>query len=72
MEMARANGCHYCVPAHRQAARNLGVDPDLIERVARGETLEGTVRPAVIQRLVRRLVATKGKLKDQEFRAFQD
>jgi uncharacterized peroxidase-related enzyme len=72
MEMARANGCHYCVPAHRQAARNLGVDSDLIERIARGETLEGAARPAVIQRLVRRLVAAKGKLTDQEFQSFQD
>ncbi len=44
----------------------------MIERVARGETLEGSARPAVIQRLARRLVATKGKLTDQEFRAFQD
>jgi uncharacterized peroxidase-related enzyme len=72
MEMARSNDCHYCVPAHRQVARNLGVDPDPIERVARGETLEGDSRPAVIQRLVRRLVATRGKLTDAEFQGFQD
>ncbi len=65
MEMAYSNGCHYCVPAHRQVARNLKVDLETIERVARGETLEGDARPAVIQRLARRLVATKGNTKDQ-------
>ena len=72
MEMAYSNGCHYCVPAHRQVARNLKVDHEMIERVARGETLEGSARPAVIQRLARRLVATKGKLTDEEFHAFLD
>ena len=60
------------MPAHRQVARNLGVDPDQIERVARGGTLEGEARSAVIQRLARRLVATKGKLTYEEFCAFQD
>ncbi len=44
----------------------------MIERAARGETLEGDARPAVIQRLARRLVATRGKLTDEEFRSFQD
>ena len=72
MEMAYSNVCHYCVPAHRQVARNLGVDHEMIERVTRGETLEGDARPAVIQRLARRLVATRGKLTDEEFRSFQD
>ncbi len=72
MEMAYSNGCHYCVPAHRQAARNLGVDLDTVELIARGETLEGESRPAVIQRLARRLVATKGKLTDAEFQSFGD
>ena len=40
MEMARASGCHYCVPAHRYVARKKGVDAAMIEAVARGETLE--------------------------------
>ncbi len=65
MQMAYSNGCHYCVPAHRQVARNPGVDVGMIERVARGKTLEGDARPAVIQRLARRLAATKGNTKDQ-------
>jgi AhpD family alkylhydroperoxidase len=72
MEMARANGCHYCVPAHRYASRQAGVDAGMIERVAQGEALEGNGRKAVIQRLVRRLVATKGKLPDKDYAAFLD
>lgn len=72
MEMAYSNGCHYCVPAHRLAAREAGVDAGMIERIAVGETLEGESRPAVIQRLTRRLAATKGKLGDEEFQAFLD
>ncbi len=72
MEMAYSNGCHYCVQAHRQVVRDLGVDHEMIERVARGETLQGDARPAVIQRLARRLVATRGKLTDEEFHSFQD
>lgn len=70
MELAVANGCHYCVPAHRFTCRGRGLDPAPFEAIARGETLtEG--RLAVIQRLVRRLVATGGALDDAEFNAFQ-
>jgi uncharacterized peroxidase-related enzyme len=72
MEMAYSNDCHYCIPAHRAAAHGLGVDKEMIDQVAQGGTLEGNSRGAVIQRLVRRLVETKGKLLDEEFQAFQD
>jgi uncharacterized peroxidase-related enzyme len=72
MEMARANDCHYCVPAHRYVAHQAGVDAEMIERIARGEALEGDGREAVVQRLVRRLVATKGKLPDEDYAAFLD
>ncbi len=72
MEMAYSNGCHYCVPAHRQVARDLRVNHEMIERIARGEALDGDARPAVIQRLARRLVATKDRLTDEEFHSFQD
>ena len=71
MEMARSNGCHYCVPAHRFVTKENGVDPALIERVAAGETLEGEGRPAQLQRLVRALLASKGALSDQDFESFQ-
>lgn len=66
-EMAAANGCHYCIPAHRQVAKRRGLDLALLERIASGEELEGDSRPAVLQRLVRRLVATRGALDDAAF-----
>ena len=72
LEMARANGCHYCVPAHRYVSHQAGLDPELIERLAHGDALAGDTREAVLQLLVRRLVATKGKLGDAEFQTFQD
>lgn len=70
MEMAVANGCHYCVPAHRFAARQRRLELAPLEAIARGET-HSACRPAVVQALVRRLVETRGAL-DDEFRAFQE
>ena len=72
MEMARRNGCHYCVPAHRYVAREEGVDLEIIEQIAQGRLLEGDGRAAVIQRLTACLDETKGKLRDQDYRDFRD
>ena len=72
IEMARVNGCHYCVPAHRFLAAEMGLDREAMDRAARGEDLPGDGPEAVLLRLVRRLAATGGKLSDAEFRAFQD
>ncbi|NJO34888.1 MAG: carboxymuconolactone decarboxylase family protein [Rhodospirillales bacterium] len=75
MEMAVMNGCHYCVPAHRYTALHearLGAaDIHQLTQVSRGETLPEGMRLAVMQRLVRRLVDTKGGLSDAEFSAFR-
>jgi len=72
MEMARSNGCHYCIPAHRHVAQQSGIDTDMIERIASGQLLEGDGREATIQRLANRLQETRGKLSDEEFAEFQD
>lgn len=75
MEMAIMNGCHYCVPAHRYTALHearLGAsDIHQLTQVSRGETLAAGTRLAVMQKLVRRLVETKGGLSDDEFAAFR-
>ncbi|MDT8342982.1 MAG: carboxymuconolactone decarboxylase family protein [Thermohalobaculum sp.] len=71
-EMAAANGCHYCIPAHRAVAKSRGLDLGPLERIAAGEELAGDSRPAILQRLVRRLVATKGKLDDAELAAARE
>ncbi len=74
MEMAVMNGCHYCVPAHRYIAHEEAkFDTDTIsqlERVARGDKLPDGTRLSTMQRLVRRLVATRGSLTEDEFRKF--
>ena len=72
IEMARANGCHYCVPAHRYVAAEMGLDREMMDAAARGDDLAGEGPEAVLLRLVRRIVATGGKLEDGEFQAFQD
>jgi uncharacterized peroxidase-related enzyme len=71
LEMAQQNACHYCVPAHRHTAPQASLALEVIEALAAGRLLEDRSRAAVIQRLVRRLVATRGKLEDREFPAFQ-
>lgn len=75
MEMAVFNGCHYCIPAHRYTARReLQLDSAtiaLLDYVSRGETLPDGTRLATMQRLVRRLVATRGGLPDDEFESFR-
>jgi AhpD family alkylhydroperoxidase len=68
-EMAAQNGCHYCIPAHRFSAKRRGLDMTLLERIAAGYELEGDERPAVLQRLVRRMVELRGGLDDAEFAA---
>ncbi len=70
LEMAVENRCHYCVPAHRYLARERGLEPEIIDQVSCGRTLSGS-RAAVIQQLTRRLMETKGKLSEPEFRQFQ-
>ena len=66
MDMAVQNGCHYCVPAHLQAAEQRGVDMEMIGVIAHGKILDGNSRAALLQRLTRRLVERGGKLDDSE------
>lgn len=74
MELAVANGCQYCVPAHRYvASREASIhEPERSQlmKVSRGETLPTEIRLGLMQDLVRRLVASKGDLSDGEFAAF--
>jgi len=71
IELARSNGCHYCVPAHRYAAAELGLDDKMMDAVARGEELAGEGPEAVLLRFLRRMVETRGKLEDAEFEAYR-
>lgn len=67
MEVARHNGCSYCLPAHRYISDQYGMDQADIDTVTRGELLEHIPELSAIQRFVRTVLATKGKLNDDEF-----
>lgn len=43
--VSAANGCRYCIAHHGEAARQLGDDPHILEKLARGE-LPGDLPPA--------------------------
>jgi uncharacterized peroxidase-related enzyme len=74
-EMAAANGCHYCIPAHKYVARHEArlkpTELVALERVSRGEELADGSRLATLQQLVRLLVARKGGLTDEEYESFR-
>ena len=72
MEIARHNGCGYCLPAHRYLSDHYGMDKADIDAVTRGELLEHNPELSIIQKFVRAVMATKGKLNDDEFKDFQD
>jgi len=70
IEMARANGCHYCVPAHILGARSGGLDEADIAAIVEGRAVTEP-RLRVIQDLTHQLVETKGKLSDAAFEDFK-
>ncbi len=70
LQMAVLNGCHYCIPAHITLAREGGLDEADIKAIVERREVAAP-RARVVQRLVHRLVETKGKLTDDEFAAFQ-
>jgi AhpD family alkylhydroperoxidase len=53
IEIARYNGCGYCLPAHRFVCSEMGVDAADIDALTRGELLEEKPRLSVIQQFVR-------------------
>jgi AhpD family alkylhydroperoxidase len=70
IEVARFNGCGYCLPAHRFVCSEIGIDADEIESLCRGELLETQPSLMAIQLFVRATLEKKGKLDDAEFNEF--
>ena len=70
IEIARFNGCGYCLPAHRFVCSELGVDENDIESLTQGELLEQQPQIMAIQLFVRAVLENKGKLADNEFSQF--
>ena len=71
IEIARFNGCGYCLPAHRFVCHELGVDAADVDALIRGELLEQQPRLSMIQQFVRVALEKKGMLDDREFSDFK-
>ncbi len=71
IEIARFNGCGYCLPAHRFVCSEMGVDPADVEALTRGELLTDQPQLMQIQQFVRTALEKKGNLDDVEFNGFQ-
>lgn len=71
IEMARYNGCGYCLPAHRFVCNELGVEQADIDAMTRGELLTQQPQLMAIQQFVRAALNKKGNLDDKEFADFQ-
>ncbi|MFV2033312.1 MAG: carboxymuconolactone decarboxylase family protein, partial [Gammaproteobacteria bacterium] len=62
IELARFNGCGYCLPAHRFVCHQLGVEQADIDTMTRGELLAHQPQLMAIQQFVRVALDRKGKL----------
>ena len=71
IEIARFNGCGYCLPAHRFVCNEIGVDQVDIDALTRGELLSRQPQLMVIQQFVRAALQKKGMLDDEEFSDYQ-
>lgn len=71
IELARHNGCGYCLPAHRYVCHEIGVDSADIDALTRGELLGHRPELMLLQEFTRAALASKGHLNDTGFADFQ-
>ncbi len=71
IEIARYNGCGYCLPAHRYVCHEIGVEEKDIEALTQGELLTHRPELMLLQEFVRAVLAHKGYIGDEDFAAFQ-
>jgi len=71
IEIARFNGCGYCLPAHRFICSEIRLDPADIDALTRGELLDHRPQLMLMQQFVRLALEKKGHLSDTEFNQFQ-
>jgi len=67
LAVSESNGCHYCVSAHSMVAKSIGVSEDET-LAARGFHSSNEKRAALLE-FVRKVIATKGFVKDQDLEA---
>lgn len=71
IEIARYNGCGYCLPAHRYVCHEVGMDAGDIDALTRGELLAEAPELMLLQQFVRAALERKGHLDDETFGEFQ-
>jgi uncharacterized peroxidase-related enzyme len=59
-------GCDYCVAAHSQLGKQVGLAPEVLKQIRAGGPTGDAKRDA-LARFVRNLVQTSGTISDQEF-----
>ena len=67
LAVSESNGCHYCVSAHSMVAKSIGVSEDET-LAARGFGSSNEKRAALLD-FVRKVIATKGFVEDQDIEA---
>ena len=70
IEIARYNGCGYCLPAHRYVCHEVGMDPVDIDALTSGELLEHAPELKLLQQFVRAALKHKGHIDDAAFANF--
>lgn len=65
------NGCEYCVAAHSAGARRVGVSPEVVDALRRGETLPDA-RLEAVRSFARAVVRARGYVADDDVGRFMD
>jgi uncharacterized peroxidase-related enzyme len=66
--VSQVGGCDYCVAAHSQIGKMVGLPPETLKQIRAGEATGDAKRDA-LTRFVRKLVRTSGTISDAEFNA---
>ncbi len=61
LEVARRNGCSYCMAAHSKMALRLGLSPDEVASVRDGRPVTGKTLP-IVQQAAAEIIDTKGRI----------
>lgn len=67
LAVSESNGCHYCVSAHSMLAKHIGVSDE--ETLAARQFHSPNEKRAALLEFVRKVIATKGFVKDEDLEA---
>jgi uncharacterized peroxidase-related enzyme len=69
--VSQVGGCDYCVAAHSQIGKMVGLPPETLKQIRAGEATGDAKRDALTH-FVRKLVRTSGTVSEAEFNAILD